>query len=165
MKLRRLLLLAALSLPLLSNSCKKEDAVPCNAAADVTMTPLAGLKASISEPVPYVGQTNEYVINSAAEYHELFGSKKLPPVDFTRHTLLAGKTRTASSYHLLAQQVVQTCTGFTYTVQLAPDAATKAASVVYYVLIPKLPEAAKVAFDVQLLATGSSEELSTLVGK
>lgn len=165
MLLRRLLALAALSFLTMSNSCKKEDVAPCNASADVTLTPLAGLKATICEPVPYVGQTNEYVINSAAEYHELFGSKKLPPVDFTKHTLLAGKTRTSSSYHLLTQQVVQTCTGYTYAVQLAPDAAPKAASVVYYVLIPKLPETAKVAFDVQVLATGGSDELSTLVGK
>jgi hypothetical protein len=165
MQLRRLLALAALSLLAMSNSCKKEDMAPCNAAADVTLTPLAGLRASISEPVPYVGQTNEYVINSAAEYHELFGTKKLPPVDFARHTLLAGKTRTASSYHLLAQQVVQTCTGFTYAVQLAPDAAPKVASVVYFVLVPKLPAAAKVAFEVQLLASGGTDEVSTLVAK
>jgi hypothetical protein len=166
MIIRRLLALAALSFLAMSNSCKKEDVVPCNASADVTLTPLAGLKATISEPVPYVGQTNEYVINSAAEYHELFGSKKLPPVDFTTHTLLAGKTRTSSSYRLLAQQVVQTCTGYTYAVQLAPDTAPKVACVVYYALIPKLPETAKVAFDVQLLATGSSsDEVSTLVGK
>ena len=162
MTIRRLLALAALSLLGMSNSCKKEDLAPCNASADVTLTPLLGLKAGISEPVPYVGQTNEYVINSAAEYQELFNTKKLPLVDFTRHTLLAGKTRTASSYHLLAQQVVQTCTGFTYAVQLAPNTAPKAGSVVYCVLVPKLPQGAKVAFDVQLLATGN-DEISTLV--
>jgi hypothetical protein len=164
MTIRQLLTLAALSLLSMSNSCKKDDVAPCNATADVTLTPLLGLRAGISEPVPYVGQTNEYVINSAAEYQELFNTKKLPLVDFSRHTLLAGKTRTASSYHLLAQQVVQTCTGFTYAVQLAPDAAPRAASVVYCVLVPKLPEGAKVAFDVQLLATGN-DEISTLVSK
>lgn len=165
MHLRRLLALAALSLLAMSNSCKKEDVAPCNASADVTLTPLAGLKATITEPVPYVGQINEYVINSAAEYHELFAGKKLPAVDFTTHTLLAGKTRTASSYHLLAQQVVQTCAGYTYSVQLAPGPAPTGASVVYFVLVPKLPATAKVAFEVQLLATGSSDEISTLVSK
>jgi hypothetical protein len=165
MQLRRLLTLAALSFLAMSNSCKKEDVAPCNASADVTLTPLMGLKGTITEPVPYVGQTNEYVINSAAEYQELFVGKKLPAIDFTTHTLLAGKTRTASSYHLLAQQVVQTCAGYTYAVQLAPDAAPKAASVVYYVLVPKLPATAKVAFEVQLLASGSSDEISTLVSK
>jgi len=165
MLLRRLLALAALSFLAMSNSCKKEDVAPCNASADVTLTPLSGLKATITEPVPYVGQTNEYIINSAAEYQELFAGKKLPPVDFATHTLLAGKTRTASSYHLLAQQVVQTCAGYTYAVQLAPDAAPKAASVVYCVLVPKLPATANVKFDVQLLATGGSDEVSTLVSK
>jgi hypothetical protein len=167
MHLRQLLALASLSFLAMSNSCKKEDVVPCNASADVTMTQLVGLRATINEPVPYVGQTNEYVINSAAEYQELFGGKKLPAVDFTRHTLLAGKTRTSSSYHLLTQQVVQTCTGYTYTVQLAPGSAPTAASVVYCVLVPKLPPAAKVAFEVQVLATGtgSSDEISTLVAK
>lgn len=165
MSIRQLLALATLSFLAMSNSCKKEDVVPCNASADVTLTPLAGLRATISEPVPYVGQTNEYVINSAAEYHDLFGSKKLPPVDFTHYTLLAGKTRTASSYHLLAQQVMQTCAGYTYAVQLAPNAAPTAACVVYYALIPKLSETAKVSFNVQLLATGSTDEISTLVNK
>lgn len=149
----------------MSNSCKKEDVAPCNASADVTLTPLAGLKATITEPVPYVGQTNEYVINSAAEYQELFTGKKLPPVNFATHTLLAGKTRTASSYHLLAQQVVQTCAGYTYSVQLAPGPAPTGASVVYYVLVPKLPATAKVSFEVQLLATGGSDEVSSLVSK
>jgi hypothetical protein len=149
----------------MSNSCKKEDVAPCNASADVTLTPLMGLKGTITEPVPYVGQTNEYVINSAAEYQELFVGKKLPAIDFTTHTLLAGKTRTASSYHLLAQQVVQTCAGYTYAVQLAPGPAPTGASVVYYVLVPKLTATAKVAFDVQLLATGGSDEVSTLVSK
>jgi hypothetical protein len=163
MKIRRLLALTAVSLLAMSNSCKKEDVAPCNASADVTMTQLAGLKATITEPVPYVGQTNEYVINSAAEYQEIFGGKKLPQVDFTTHTLLAGKTRTASSYHLLAQQVVQTCAGYTYSVQLAPGTAPTGVSVVYYVLVPKLPATAKVAFDVQMLATGSTAEVSTLV--
>ena len=164
MHLRRLLALAALSLLAMSNSCKKEDVAPCNASADVTLTPLMGLKATITEPVPYVGQTNEYVINSAAEYHELFAGKKLPAIDFATHTLLAGKTRTASSYHLLAQQVVQTCAGYTYSVQLAPGPAPTGASVVYCVLVPKLPATAKVAFEVQLLATGSTDE-TTLVSK
>jgi hypothetical protein len=115
--------------------------------------------------VPNVGQTNEYIINSATEYRELFLGKKLPAIDFTTHTLLVGKTRTASSYHLLGQQVVQTCAGYTYAVQLAPDAAATATSVVYYVLIPKLPATAQVTFDVQLLATGGSNEISTLVGQ
>jgi hypothetical protein len=165
MNIRQLLALVSLSLLAMSNSCKKEDVVPCNASADVTMTPLAGLKATINEPVPYVGQTNEYVINSATEYQELFVGKKLPAIDFSTHTLLAGKTRTASSYHLLTQQVVQTCTGYTYAVQLAPDAAPTAASLVYYVLIPKLPATANVTFNVQLLATGGSDEASTLVGQ
>lgn len=165
MHLRRLLALAALSFLAMSNSCKKEDVAPCNASADVTLTPLAGLKGTITEPVPYVGQTNEYVINSAAEYQELFGTKKLPPINFATHTLLAGKTRTASSYHLLAQQVQQTCAGYTYAVQLAPGAAPAGACVVYFVLVPKLPDGAKVAFDVQLLATGGSAEVSTLVSK
>lgn len=158
MNIRQLLALASLSLLTMSNSCKKDDdVVPCNASADVTTTQLAGFKASITEPVPNVGQTNEYLISSVEEYRQVFAGKHLPPVDFTRYTLLAGKTRTGSSYRLLAQQVQQTCTGYTYAVQLAPcpAAAATAASVVYYVLLPKLPPAAKVAFEVQLLAVGS----------
>ena len=156
MTVRQLLALASLSFVAMSNSCKKEDdVVPCNASADVTTTQITGLLASITEPVPNVGQTNEYIVNSAAEYRALFACKKLPLVDFATHTLLAGKTRTGSSYRLLAQQVVQTCAGYTYSVRLAPCPAPTAASVVYYVLLPKLLPAAKVEFNVQLLAVGS----------
>jgi hypothetical protein len=47
---------------------------------------------------------------------------------------------------------VQTCTGYTYTVQLEAAASQKAASVVYYVVVPKIQPTAKVNFDVQLPA-------------
>ena len=158
MTVRQLLALASLSFVAMSNSCKKEDdVVPCNAAADVTATHLAGFVPRITEPVPNVGQTNEYVVNSAAEYRALFAGKVLPPVDFATHTLLAGKTRTASGGHVLAQQVAQTCTGYTYTVQLAAGASPAPCNVVHYVLLPKLPLAATITFDVQLLPTGTSQ--------
>ncbi|QKG54417.1 hypothetical protein [Hymenobacter sp. BRD67] len=124
MKVRQLLALTSLSLLTMSNSCKKEDdVVPCNASADVTTAQVAGLQLNIIEPVPNVGQTNEYIINSKAEYQALFACKKLPAIDFTTHTLLAGKTRTPAGCHLLAQQVTQTCTGYVYTVKLASDGA------------------------------------------
>lgn len=146
----RLVALVALGLVAMSNSCKKEDVLPCNAAADVITAQVAGLVAHIAEPVPNVGQTNEYVINSAAGYQALFSGPKLPPIDFITHTLLAGKTRTAGGSYALAQQVTQTCTGYTYTVKLAAGACATASSATYYVLVPKLPAGARVAFDVRL---------------
>ncbi|RZK98193.1 MAG: hypothetical protein EOO62_26855, partial [Hymenobacter sp.] len=100
----------------MSNSCKKEeDVVPCNASADVTTTQVPGWVASIAEPLPNAGQSNSYVVNSAAEYRALFVGKTLPPVDFSQYTLLAGKTRTAGCSYVQAQHVRQTCAGYTYT--------------------------------------------------
>jgi hypothetical protein len=161
MQLRQLLALASLSFLAMSNSCKKDDVVPCNASADVTTFQVTGLTARITEPVPQVGQTNEYVINSAAEYRALFAGKKLPPVDFTTYTLLAGKTRTAGPSHVVSQQVAQTCAGYTYAVRLAPNAGAAApaspANVVYYVLVPRLAPAAQVEFAVELPAVPSPE--------
>ena len=163
MQLRQLLAFATLSFLAMSNSCKKDDdVVPCNASADVTTIQLPGFVASIHEPVPNVGQSNTYIVNSAAEYRALFAGKTLPPVDFTAYTLLAGKTRTASCSYVQAQRVRQTCTGYTYTVQLAADAGEIASNVVYYVLIARLPLSAKVELDVQLPPVGAAEGISTL---
>ena len=168
MQLRQLLALASLSFLAMSNSCKKDDdVVPCNASADVTTFQVTSLTARITEPVPQVGQTNEYVINSAAEYRALFAGKKLPPVDFTTYTLLAGKTRTASPSHVVSQQVAQTCTGYTYGVRLAPNvavstAAPAAANVVYYVLVPRLAPGARVEFAVELPGVAAPEGVSTI---
>ncbi|MVN76510.1 hypothetical protein GO988_09260 [Hymenobacter sp. HMF4947] len=150
MKVNQYLMLAALSLLAMSNSCKKEEEItPCTAATEVETAQITSLKPTITEPVPYVGQTNEYIINSAAEYQEVFAGI-LPPVDFTNYTLLAGKTRLPSRGHVLAQQVVQTCLGYTYTVQLEADAQPVAANVVYYVLVPKIGPGTKVVFDIKL---------------
>jgi hypothetical protein len=166
MQLRQLLALASLSFLAMSNSCKKDDVLPCNASADVTTFQITGLTARITEPVPQVGQTNEYVINSAAEYRALFAGKKLPPVDFTTYTLLAGKTRTASPSHVVSQQVAQTCAGYTYAVKLAPNpgaaAPASAANVVYYVLVPRLAPTAQVEFAVELPAVAAPEGVSAI---
>ncbi len=169
MHLRRLLALAALSCLAMSNSCKKDDdVVPCNASADVTTFQITGLAAHITEPVPQVGQTHQYVINSAAEYRALFAGKKLPPVDFTTYTLLAGKTRTAGPCRVARQQVAQTCAGYTYAVKLAPCVApagavpASPANVVYYVLVPRLAPGAQVEFAVELPAVPAPEGVSTI---
>ncbi|MGI4870381.1 MAG: hypothetical protein ACRYFX_04290 [Janthinobacterium lividum] len=152
MRVSYFLALVALSLLTMSNSCKKEDdVVPCTTPlAVLEAAQIPGFKASITEPVPNLDQSNGYVVNSEAEYRALFAGKKLPPVDFATHTLLAGKTRTATGGTVLAQLVTQTCTGYKYSVKLAPGPAAKAANVVYYVLVPKLPAEAKIEFDVQL---------------
>lgn len=149
MKVNHYLLLAALSLLAMSNSCKKEEEITPCAATEIETAQITSLKPTIPEPVPYVGQTNEYLINSAAEYQEVFGGI-LPPVDFTNYTLLAGKTRLPSRGHVLAQQVTQTCLGYTYTVQLEAGPQPVATNVVYYVLVPKIAPGTKVAFDIKL---------------
>ena len=80
----------------------------------------------------------------------MWGGAPPPALDFTSHTLLAGKTKTASCSHVLAQQVVQACTGYTYTIKLEVAAGQNNSSVSYYVVVPKIPAAAPVAFNVQL---------------
>jgi hypothetical protein len=155
----QLLTIVAGSLLAMNNSCKKEDdAQPCPAFAVVETAQVPGLKARITEPIPNVWESNQYTINSATEYRELFDCPPPPTLDFATHTLLAGKTKTVGNSHVLNQQVVQTCAGYTYTVQLAPGADHKPASVVYYVLVPKIAPTAKVDFDVQLLPIATSAQ-------
>jgi hypothetical protein len=151
MRFIQVLALVAGSLLTMSNSCKKEDdAQPCPGATAVKTAQVPGLTACITEPIPNTGQSNSYVINSAAEYQELFACTPPPPVDFMTHTLLAGKTRLASCGHVVGQEVAQTCTGYTYTVHLEAGLCQAVTNVVYYVLVPKIPSGAKVTFDVQL---------------
>jgi hypothetical protein len=153
MRFIRLLTIVVGGLLAMNNSCKKEDdTVPCPGPVAVDTAQVPGLKAHITEPIPNVGQSNQYIVNSIGEYRELFDCSPPAMVDFATHTLLAGKTKTATGSRVLAQQVVQTCTGYTYTVQLEAAASQKAASVVYYVVVPKIQPTAKVDFDVQLPA-------------
>jgi hypothetical protein len=153
MRFTRLLTIVAGGLLAMNNSCKKEDDnVPCPGPITVETTQVPGLKAHITEPIPNVGQSNQYIVNSIGEYRELFDCAPPPMVNFMTHTLLAGKTKTATGSRVLTQQVVQTCTGYTYTVKLEPAAGQKAASVVYYVVVPKIQPTAKVDFEVQLPA-------------
>jgi len=152
MKVSQLVALTAISLLAMSNSCKKEDGIPspCETSLRIDPAQIAGLNACIAEPIPNVGQSLEYVVNSAADYQALFACTTPPPVDFTTHTLLAGKTRTASCSHVLSQQVALTCTGYTYTVQLEAGPCAAVTNVVYYVLVPKISGGTKVSFNVQL---------------
>ena len=151
MKVSHVLTLATLSLVTMSNSCRKEDVMPCaTTLAVLETTTVPGLKATITEPIPTLDQSNDYVVNSEAEYRALFAETKLPPVDFTTHTLLAGKTRTATGSTVAAQLVTQTCNSYKYTVKLTATERVKPTNVTYYVLLPKLPLGAKIEFDVQL---------------
>ncbi|MGI4741356.1 MAG: hypothetical protein ACRYG7_39825 [Janthinobacterium lividum] len=150
MRFIHVLALVAGSLLTMSNRCKKDDAQPCPGAVVVASAQVPGLTPCITEPIPNVGQSNYYVVNSMAEYQELFACTPPPAVDFATHTLLAGKTRLASCGHVLAQEVMQTCAGYTYTVKLEAGVCQAVTNVVYYVLVPKIPSTTKVIFDVQL---------------
>lgn len=151
MRFIQVLALMAGSLLTMSSSCKKEDdARPCPGAVVVASAQVPGLTPCITEPIPNTGQSNYYVVNSTAEYQELFACTPPPPVDFATHTLLAGKTRLATCGHVLTQEVVQTCAGYTYTVKLEGGVCQAVTNVVYYVLVPKIPSSAQVEVDVQL---------------
>ena len=151
MRFTRLLTIVAGGLLAMNNSCKKEDdTLPCPGPTAVETAQVPGLKARITEPIPNVGQSNQYIVNSISEYRELFDCAPPVMVDFATHTLLAGKTKTATGSRVLMQQVMQTCTGYTYTVKLEETDSHKAASVVYHVVVPKIQPTAKVNFEVQL---------------
>jgi hypothetical protein len=153
MHFTRLLTIVVGGLLAMNNSCKKEeDTEPCPGAIVVETAQVPGLKAHITEPIPNVGQSNQYIVNSIGEYRELFDCAPPSMVNFATHTLLAGKTKTATTSRVSAQQVLQTCTGYTYAVKLEAATGQKAASVVYYVVVPKILPTAKVDFDVQLPA-------------
>ncbi|RZK24540.1 MAG: hypothetical protein EOO56_00995 [Hymenobacter sp.] len=155
----QLLTLVAGSLLAMNNSCKKEDdAQPCLAAARVEIAQVPGLKARITEPIPNAWESNQYTVNSAGEYRELFDCPPPATLDFATHTLLAGKTNTLGTSQVLAQQVVQTCAGYTYTVQLTPGPGHQPTSVVYYALVPKIAPTAKVELEVQLLPAATSAQ-------
>lgn len=142
--------LVAGSLLTMSNSCKKDDAQPCPGAVVVASAQIPGLTPCITEPIPNTGQSNYYIVNSMAEYQELFACTPPPAVDFATHTLLAGKTRLATCGHVLSQEVVQTCAGYTYTVKLEAGLCQAVTNVVYYVLVPKIPSSAQVEVAVQV---------------
>ena len=151
MRLCQLIAFVGLAGLTMSNSCKKEDDVlPCASSLKVETAQVPGLKAHITEPIPNVGQSNEYIVNSASEYRELFDCSPPAMVDFTTHTLLAGKTKTPAGSRVLSQEVMQTCMGYTYTVKLEAVSGQKVSSVVYYVVVPKILPPAKVNFEVQL---------------
>jgi hypothetical protein len=165
MRFSQLIAFVGFALLTMSNSCKKEeDVLPCASSLTVETAQVPGLKAHITEPIPNVGQSNEYIVNSASEYRELFDCSPPPMVDFMTHTLLAGKTKTATGSRVLSQEVVQTCIGYTYTVKLEAASSQKVGSVVYHVVIPKILPTAKVNFDVQLpsLAATSAGTASEL---
>lgn len=148
----RLLVLAAIGALATSFSCKQTDEAPCP-EGPVTVLPLTNWNYSpYCFATPVVGaQAQTYVINSAADLQALNHCTTAPTIDFSRYTLLAGKTKTASCSSVASQQLTQTCaTGYTYRVKLAAGLCQASTEVMYCVLVPKIPAGTAVVFDVQL---------------
>ncbi len=150
--MKQLLPLAAGTLLLLA-SCQKED-LPQEACTvqPVETTAVTGWEASpycFATPVDG-GKYQAYVINSATELQALNHCTTTPSIDFSRYTLLVGKTRTAACSSVQSQQVVRSCAQYTVKVTLAAGLCQASTEVLYYTLVPKLPADAKVAFDVTL---------------
>lgn len=149
MKTFQLMTLAGISLLAMSSSCtKKDEACP---SSPVVTTPVSGLIACFGTPLAEIGQSDQYVINSLAEYKSTFPCSVIPPViDFKANTLLAGRTKTASGSFITSQHVRLTCSGeYRYCVKLGRGVTQAIEETAYYTLVPKLPSNAKVTFDVQ----------------
>ena len=88
------------------------------------------------------------VINSQTDYEKYItciGTS--PAIDFTKHTLLAGRIKTTTIDHLDSQSVVRSCFELKYTVTIEEGVATQPYVVYYFALIAKtyIP----VSFDVR----------------
>jgi hypothetical protein len=155
MRTFQIIALAGISMLAMSTSCNKstngED--PCPSSV-VTITPIPGMEAFSSAcfgtSIPSIGQSNQYIINSLADYKSAFTCSPAPVIDFSANTLLVGKTKTASGSFVASQQVQLNCSGeYKYAVKLGNGVTTAVTETVYYALVPKLPSNAKVTFDVQ----------------
>ncbi|RZL04598.1 MAG: hypothetical protein EOO62_20895 [Hymenobacter sp.] len=148
----RLLSLAAMSMLVASFSCKKTDETPCPEGPVTFVLPANWNYSPYCFATPVAGaQAQTYVINSDVELQALNHCNTSPVIDFSRYTLLAGKTKTASCSSVESQQVTQACaTGYTYHVKLVAGLCQASTEVMYCVLVPKIPVGTAVAFDVQL---------------
>ncbi len=155
MRTFHIIALAGISMLGMSNSCKDsangED--PCPSSV-ITVTPIPGMDAFSSacfgSPIPGIGQSNHYIINSLPDYKAAFICSPAPVIDFSANTLLVGKTKTANGSFVASQQVQLTCSGeYRYAVKLGKGVTSAVTETAYYALVPKFPSNAKVTFDVQ----------------
>lgn len=154
MKTVRTLAFAVLSVLSMSTSCEKQDREqpgPCS-AGPVPIIETPGLTTDCRRgSLANIGDAEQYVINSAAEYRAAFSCAPEPAVDFSKYTLLAGKTKTSTGRYIASQAVTAACPGYVYTVKLGPGLTQALTEVGYYAVVPKIPAGAPVRFDVQLL--------------
>jgi hypothetical protein len=142
MKATHLLAIASSTLLTMSFSCAKqetEDLVPCDSPTFVQSQAFElPLGCSVTAQP---GEAKTYVINSAAELSASTqgGNGTLPPVDFTRYTLLAGQLPRPSGDVLRSQQVAQDCQGnYVYTLKVVDGMTLSPRDVPYALLVPKL---------------------------
>lgn len=165
-KLKNQLVLFIFSYALLICSCDTQETPKPNIAADlreeeVLATPC--LPSGENQPIPIThihrhswiknvpdNVQTSLVINNTEDYKKYIGSVDLAEIDFSKHTLLAGKMKTPS-FGLISFQSVQTkdCKEFIYTVRLKGDIINYSGSEVHhFALIPKIPTDASVKFEV-----------------
>jgi hypothetical protein len=147
-------LLAALAALALGTGCqqKTEDEQWVCPPFDPTTIQVAGLAGNpgcyLESSAP--GQFKNHVINTDADYQALFSCPP-PPIDFSKYTLLIGKTVNTSGNFLKAQRVQQDCLNYNYSVEIQQNLATVVQPIVYHVLVPKLAPGVQVSFNVQVL--------------
>jgi hypothetical protein len=129
----------------------EEETWPCP-TYDATIVPVAGLDASLScyQEAVQPGQFKNHVINTMADYNALFSCTP-PAIDFTKYTLLIGKTTTTSGNRITSQQLQQDCLNLNYIVTIQQNPTSVVQPAVYYALVPKLPAGLIPSFRVQVL--------------
>jgi hypothetical protein len=145
-----LAILVALALGTGCQHCPLDEPSPCP-TYDATIVPVAGLDASRScyQEAAAPGQFKNHVVETAADYTALFNCTP-PAIDFTKYTLLIGKTTTTSGNSIVSQKVQQDCLTITYSVDIQQNLTAVVQPAVYYALVAKLPAGARVTFDVQV---------------
>lgn len=153
MKANRVLLLVGFSLLAMSNRCEKDAPDPCAPVA-VVVKAVAGLSIPadcVLGAALELGQSQHQVITSAAQWRATFRCPDVPAVDFGASTLLTGQTRLTYSGQVVAQQVEQSCQGYTYRVTIQRGISPVLSTITYHAVVPKIADDATVALDVQIL--------------
>ncbi|MCU0451281.1 MAG: hypothetical protein MUC97_15825 [Bernardetiaceae bacterium] len=82
----------------------------------------------------------EYVINSPAEFRALVGcpATRVPDIDFTRYTLIAGQKFLAQAGFVETQSLANKCGVIHYEINLIGAISTRVGVLTYFAVVPKM---------------------------
>jgi hypothetical protein len=92
-----------------------------------------------------------YIINKEEDYKRWVTSRNgaLPPIDFSKHTLVAGKFTTANQDRIASQKIEKNCDSYHYTVFVHPSILTATGVINHFAIIPKISNETNVRFNIK----------------